>query len=87
MGKVLYQSMTRKEEDIQTRRQALPSNQQLTLKYYTEPTAPCTPLQENIEPSNAVVPFEPNFDNQEVPDFDLVSILNDMEKEQSEKNS
>ena len=38
------------------------------------------PLKENV--SSALVPFEPNFDDQEVPDFDLVSLLNEVENSQ-----
>ena len=38
------------------------------------------PPKENV--TSAIIPFEPDFDDQEVPDFDLVSLLNEVENSQ-----
>ena len=88
MGQVLYQSMTRKEEDINAWSiNTLPSNEVRAIPYLRpdrmpQVMTPHSPLQnDNINMENAVIPFKPQFQDQEVPDFDLVSILDDMEKE------
>ena len=85
MGKVLYQSMTREEDKIKWPQ--LQQNANIKALQFLLPEmnaiAPVHVVEEkqNINPSNALVPFEPNFEDQEVPDFDLMSILNDMEEE------
>ena len=35
--------------------------------------------KENVTPSQALIPFEPNPDNGDLPDFDLIAILNEFE--------
>ena len=79
--------MTRSENqiDIPKRRELLQSNMQ-ALENMMNPCLTTT-LQMNINTENAVVPFEEQ--EQDIPDFDLVSILNDLESngKQNEANS
>ena len=91
MGQVLYQAMTRSENKITVpNRRELPSTTRPALQSPTvcHPAASmATPLQGNFNPENALVPF--NEDQDEVSDFDLVSILNELENnpKETEANS
>ena len=84
MGKVLYQSMTRPEEEMH-RPSDLPSNNQREIVFQSERPQPALALQSplaNMTEENTLVPFEPNFDDdQAVPDFDLLEILAEFEKD------
>ena len=91
MGKVLYQCMTREEDEITRSQVQVESGQNIkAIDFPHNPQcdlpaiAPRNVVQqkENVTPSAALVPFQPNFEDQEVPDFDLMAILNDMEKEE-----
>ena len=80
MGKVLYQSMTKEEEEI-----ILPGNSVLQNKslpeigYLTEASALVSKEHNrNVTSENAIIPFEPNFE-QDVPDFDLLQVLSEFE--------
>ena len=92
MGKALYQSMTRKEEEIDARRQGtLPATtEQRAIQYDHKKQFSANahkPLEtKNVVPSNAIVPFQPNFKD-EVPDFDLVSLLDDIEHSQNTRKN
>ena len=94
MGQVLYQSMTRNESQISRRN----NNQDEELGAVDFPVSPPQPqlaiapkhnmdMTANISKEKAVVPFQPDFSDQEVPDFDLVSILDDLEKEKKQQNN
>ena len=90
MGNVLYQSMTRPEE--QMIRPELQQQEEIrAIHYQPSPKGPATPLaiapravqnvvteRENINPEQAVVPFEAEF-NEDIPDFDLISMINELE--------
>ena len=87
MGQAPYQSMTRSEEDIQIQGQrALPSNNegQLAIQYSNPSENAVAAPAKKPNVSDSIVPFEPSFDN-DVPDFDLVSILDEFEKEDNKK--
>ena len=93
MGKALYQSMTRMEEDMNM--QHLPPNNQLKAienvptASTTEPRmalALTTPQPKNIQPAEAMIPFDDGLE-QEVPDFDLVDFLDQIEKENKTTNT
>ena len=43
-------------------------------------------MLEKENATNEIVPFEANFKEDSIPDFDLVSILNDVEKEEKTEN-
>ena len=87
--------MTRRKIQIDAyEKHELPSIQVQAIQYLMNPSllnviVSCTPIQKhNVNSTNAVVPFQADF-NEEVPDFDLMVILNDMEKQENttEKNS
>ena len=80
MGKVLYQSMTRSEDEINIRKQIQPAPQQ-AIAYPVQPIIPPLPQKENISELNAVVPFEADFSDQEVPDFDLMALITDVQQD------
>ena len=86
MGKQLYKSITRLEENITACKQPqLLSNEQHAIQYPSaQPliASPRTPFESNIDPATAVIPFEANFHDDDIADFDLITILNDMENEQ-----
>ena len=65
------------------------NNQQFFNIQEKNATTPITPPVQNKENStNALIPFEPNFDEddeQEVPSFDIAQLLDDMLKENPTK--
>ena len=98
MGKVLYQSITRKEEDMERPElqakspiKAIEYPKQQSLNVNAEPKIAMAPRnvvavvpgKENIHASDAVVPFQPDFNEDGLADFDLVDILNEFEKNQN----
>ena len=102
MGNVMHQALTRQEENIIVPRRAIlmqnetpPFPQQGNVSFnITSPrramapisfNEPIRPKKENV--TNEIVPFEANFKEDSIPDFDLVSILNDVEKEEKTKNT
>ena len=89
MGKVLYQSMTRKEDEMNAQelpavptKKAIeyPEARPVTTSHAQYATAIETPMLQNVNPEDAVIPFDNDID-QEVPDFDLVQFLDSLEKE------
>ena len=94
MGQALYQSMTRSEEDIQIEgKLALQSvdDGQLAIEYSAHNSNKMNPSENAVVPvlkkqnvTDSIIPFEPTFDN-DVPDFDLVSILEEFEKQNTTK--
>ena len=88
MGHVLYQSMTRSEQEItRPSMKELPTTSMKSIKIPHSVVAPRTPVLQDICPENAVIPFEPNFDNEnDIPDFDLMAMLHDFEEEHDKKN-
>ena len=95
MGNVMHQSMTRNEENIIVpgRKQLMQNPTEINAIPYNVNAPMTSPavvmalppiLQQNKENvSDSVVPFQANFSDDEVPDFDLVSILNEMEGEKN----
>ena len=79
MGNVMHTCMTTSEENIEHEIQ----NKKVAAVTYKDPsTSAITPVVKDKENSNAdLIPFEPNFKDQDVPDFDLMAIMNDIEKE------
>ena len=56
-------------------------------KMMSPTTTVTTPEIENVNSSNVIIPFQPTFDDEEVPDFCSVSVLNKMEKDDAQKNN
>ena len=97
MGNVMHQCLTKQEDQIIIPGQKAIENcdQLQQIEYAKVPVSPTvgntvalyTPAQiqnkENI--SAEIVPFEPNFDDHDVPDLDLLEILKQVE-ESNEKN-
>ena len=93
MGNVMHQSMTRSEDEIEVPgRKILAKPNILELQYDVSITSP----QKAVAPANfpkdihqnefsnkPLVLYEPTFDRDELPDFDLVSILNEIENSQT----
>ena len=87
MGSVMHQALTRREEDIIVpgRPQIEGNNMRaLPAPSYNvgvpSPRPAITPIMHNKENvSDVVVPFQPQFDDQGVPDFDLIEIMNNLE--------
>ena len=53
----------------------------------TGPAESAVSLKENVQPLNAIVPFEANFeDHDDLPDFDLLSAICDIEDAKQEEN-
>ena len=83
MGQVLYQSMTRTENEIHIpNKRQLPQNNRPALENITNSTVMAT-SKKSFKPENALVSFHEEEDD--IPDFDLVSILNDLESHDKEK--
>ena len=92
MGSVLVQSMTKSSEDINCRqalKPLLPPQQQLMLplptSYVQSEQLQCAHFNEQQNPvaqkenaTDAIVPFDPNLEDQEVHSFDINRILNDV---------
>ena len=80
MGNVMHASMTTSEDNIQNQIQ----QNKVPALLYKEPTtaavAPVVKQKENI--NQELVPFEANFEESNVSDFDLMAIINDIEKEE-----
>ena len=91
MGSVLFQSMTKSEEEIQRTplkelpsppmRHALPATKNVPALMFESETA-VTPAnkKQRVNPpeehlNKQIVPFEPNFDEESVSDIDLISAL------------
>ena len=82
IGNVMHGCMTSSEDEIQRK---LQTNSVPALNYKEPLTDATTPVVQNKENVNQeIVPFEANFKDpdQDVPDFDLMAIMNDIEKEQ-----
>ena len=79
MASVMAQAMNKKDDDI-NRKELPPPQQKLALPPPPHtPAAPYTPAVENKENlTSAIVPFKANFDDQEVPQFDLGAIINEV---------
>ena len=79
MGKVLFQSMTKPEDQINiTQQRAIaPSQPQQAIM----PPPPPPAVAEKPNAQAAIVPFQPQLDDQEVPEFDICEILEDIEKQ------
>ena len=95
MGKALFQSMTRKEEDIDVNQnvkeiQAPPQNQAIMLPPRPEVAEmpshnmairsenvmiPIFPLENKENAARALVPFEANFDEDDLSDMDILNAI------------
>ena len=80
MGNVMHGCMTTSEDNVYHQLQ----DKEVPAITYREPTSEAVaPVVQNKEKVNQeIVPFEPNFEYPDVPDFDLMAIMNDIEKEQ-----
>ena len=98
MSDGLFQAMTRKEDDIvikscQPLRAILPKEKQQKPKPaqsalpapVKQPTSEQFPVQNKENTTKEIVPFEPSFDD--VPDFDLLSVLADIEKSETKNEN
>ena len=84
MGQVLYQSMTREEEQIQRPHLAPPPKRRaIDYELHLAVAAQSNVIaeKENVSEKNALIPFNANLSEQEVPDFDIMSILDDITEE------
>ena len=85
MGHALYQSMTHAEDQIDVR-QLPPPAPTPAITYPVQPNIEVI-NKENVSEANAIVPFEADFTDQEVPDFDLMAILSDVTQERNKVSS
>ena len=92
MGKTLTECLTPKQKQKMIlgppEKEALPSPQELL--QITQATENAVAVKENVMSENALVPFEPNFEEHDnIPDFDLLSAICDIEepKEENKKDT
>ena len=80
MGIVMYLCMTRAEEEVKHQIQGQPEPCAIE---YSNPEVPVVKEKPNVSSANAIIPFESDMDtNQEVSDFDLMVLMNDIKREQ-----
>ena len=89
MGNVMHQSLTREEDTIVV--PAHGSNQDLALQHRRDVGSPklaiaamSRPVMEKENVCDAIVPFNPQFDD-DIPDFDLIQLLKEVEQEEKPK--
>ena len=90
MGKALNGSLTPKQNIKKImpppERAALPAPENIL--QITGPAESAVTLKENVNPMNAMVPFEANFeDHDDIPDFDLLSAICDIENAKEEESA
>ena len=102
MGNVMHQALTHQEENIIVPRKQVqiptellvlphqPSNVTFNVASPRRAMAPIAfneqPVMEKPNAATPIVPFEANFEDEGVPDFDLVSILDEVENSQKTEN-
>ena len=80
MGNVMDLCMTRAEEEVKHQIQGRPEPCAIE---YSNPEVAVVKEKPNVSSANAIIPFESDMDtNQEVPDFDLMALMNDIKREQ-----
>ena len=88
MGNVLHQALTKEEDNIVVpgRRQIESGNMKAIENSVVTPRTPAIENAPNVNAERALIPFEANFDEEDIPDFDLMEMLNEFEAKSNKEN-
>ena len=77
MGVVIHQSMTRQEDQINIAKnpQIEPPPPVNAIEYTPQQSTMAVTPRQNVIQQNAVIPFEPNFDDNGISDMDILSAI------------